>query len=144
MKLLACALLALCCGAAACGELTTESPDGPKSAVVRVSLDWLVNALPSGDDETRAKYVGKTLLIEGWIEEMGRDKNGWYIAVRRYSARPTGTRCYFSDGGDQLDFVYKGMTVELLGECRGYDEELDALVFHDTRIIVQDFRSDIE
>ena len=145
MKLLACAVFALCCSAAAAGgELTREALDGPKDAVVRVSLDWLVNTLPDGDDEVQARYVGKTLLFEGWVEEMGRDGNGWYIAVRRYSARPTGTRCYFSDGGDQLDFVYKGMTVELLGVCLGYDAELDALVFRDTRVIIQDFRSDIE
>lgn len=145
MRAFAFAVLLFCgCAAAADGGAWKGMPGEPEEAVVRASLDWLVNILPSGDAEAEEKYVGKTLLVEGWVQEMGRDKSGWYVDVRRYSARPTALRCYFADGGGQLDYVYKGMTIELMGECRGYDAERDAVVFRDSRVVVQDFRPDLE
>lgn len=133
------ALLAILAACSAC-PAADAPPPVTNDPVVRTSVDWLVNILPHREDGLRESYIGKTLLVDGWVEEMGRDAGGWHIVLRRLSARPTQTRCYFPPGnGEQLDYLFKGATVELVGDCQGYDEEQDAVILRNCRLIVRDF-----
>lgn len=139
MKRLALALAMVVCGSCFAGETAPEEKAADEP-VVRTSVDWLVNVLPNLNDQLADSYVGKTLLVDGWVEEMGRDAGGWHIVLRRMSARMTHTRCYFPPGsGEQLDYLYKGATVELIGDCKGYDAQADAVILRNCRLIMRDF-----
>lgn len=105
--------------------------------VIKVDADWLVNVFAGGMEEASQRYIGRTLLLGGWVAETGRDRNGWHIAIHRMSARPTNVRCNF--GAAISEAIYKGATVEVMGDCAGYDSENDEVVLNNCRLIIPDY-----
>ncbi len=103
-----------------------------------VSIDWLVNyyaqpILPEEDE-----YFGKTIEVEGWITACGNlHGTNQYVELRRFSARVTHTRCYFSDPKvDVLELAkHSPELVHLRGVCRGYDELNDAVILEECEVV---------
>ncbi len=101
-------------------EGATESKIADQAPVQKIAAKMLFSDYESNEIAADQKYKGKTLLVTGTVEDIGKDiMNTMYLTLTG-DGPFANVQCFFGQSHEsQLAGLRKGMTVSVKGQCDG-------------------------
>ena len=93
-----------------------------KEAAFSISSIELFNEFAKNENQANRKYIGKTVEVEGTIEEIDKDKNGATVLFLSSSDAMNGILCTLEPG--QKDNYPVGKTIKVKGLCTGFLQDV--------------------
>jgi tRNA_anti-like len=84
----------------------------------------IIDEFTKNDSIANAKYLGKTIAINGLLKSMDKDENGYFTVVMGDSTTSTSVRCSMdSTHNNEATNLKEGAIVNIKGICTGYNKD---------------------
>jgi tRNA_anti-like len=95
----------------------------------------MIEEFTKNDSIANAKYIGKTISIDGAIKSIDKDENGLYTLVFGDSTNSTSIRCSMDSAHNkeavELADAAKGVKINVKGTCTGFSKDDTGLIGSD-------------
>lgn len=89
-----------------------------------VSSNALVNDFTTNDSLANAKYLGKTIAVNGLLKTIDKDENGFYTLVIGDSTSSSSVRCSMDSAhNNETTNLKEGTQIHVKGICTGYNKD---------------------
>jgi hypothetical protein len=89
-----------------------------------ISSNAIVNDYTTNDSLANAKYLGKTIALNGMLKTIDKDENGFYTVVIGDTTTTTSVRCSMdSTHNNEATNLKEGTQINVKGICTGYNKD---------------------
>lgn len=93
-------------------------------AEIQIQSEALLEAFQKNEEEARASYAGKIILVKGTVQTVQVTQNK-QIVVLAEAGSFFGINCSFNaDQQNQLESLLKGDVISVKGLCKGYIDDV--------------------
>jgi tRNA_anti-like len=100
-----------------------------------VTSSAMIEEFTKNDSIANAKYLGKTIAVNGSLKNIDKDENGFYTLVLGDSTNSTSVRCSMDSAHNKeaIEFgdAFKGVKINIKGICTGFSKDDTGLIGSD-------------
>ncbi len=88
------------------------------------SSDAIIEEFTKSDSTANAKYLGKTLALNGNLKAIDKDENGFYTLVLGDTTSSTAVRCSMDSAhNSEATTLKEGTKINVKGICTGFNQD---------------------
>ncbi len=89
-----------------------------------ISSEALINDFTNNDSIANAKYLGKTVAVNGKLKAIDKDENGFFTIVLGDTTSSTSVRCSMDSAhNNEAINLKEGTPINVKGICTGYNKD---------------------
>jgi tRNA_anti-like len=89
-----------------------------------ISSNTIVDDFTKNDSIANAKYLGKTIAINGLLKTIDKDENGFFTIVMGDTTSSTSVRCSMDSAhNNEASALKEGSQISVKGICTGYNKD---------------------
>jgi tRNA_anti-like len=97
-----------------------------------VTSTAIIEEFTKNDSIANAKYIGKTIAIDGTLKSIDKDENGFCTVVMGDTTNSTSVRCSMDSAhNNEASALKEGTPVNVKGICTGFSKDDTGLIGSD-------------